>query len=113
MSQQINNGINAQSFSAQNVAVGPHARVVQTNWLGEVRGQLAELQREIESFQGPKQTRQELMQAHAEVTEELGAPEPDKSKVLAALERIRQLAGPAAAIGQAAVAVAQVMAAVL
>lgn len=113
MSRQVNKGINAQNVNAQIVAVGSHAKVIQTNWSEDVRGQLAELRRGIESFQGSEATRQELMRAHAEVSEELGASEPDRGKLLAALERIRQLAGPASAIAQAAVAVAQVAAAIL
>jgi hypothetical protein len=113
MSRQTNNGISAQNVTAQNIAVGSHAKIVQTNWLGEATGRLVELQREIESFQGPEPTRSELVLAHAEVSEELGAPEPDKSKVMAGLERIRRLAGPTTAVAQAALAVAQVIAAVL
>lgn len=113
MAEEINLGINAQHISAQNVIAGSHAKIVQTGWQVQIQRPLADLEREIETFHGSQETRAALTTAHADVTAELEAPEPNKSKIIRTLASIKDLAGPATAVAQSATALMQVIAAIL
>ncbi len=111
MSDAGNQGVSGQNIniSGQNVVVGANSRVEQGISGGPFDAPLADLRRAIEAFDGPQATRQVLLVAHAEVAEELKAPVPDRNKLLAKLASLRELAGPAAAVAQAAAALAQVV----
>jgi hypothetical protein len=116
MSNSVNYGISgAGSITAQNIAVGKNSTIIstgsniidQSNHAELLSGPLADLQQAIEAFQGLAATRDELLSAHAEIAQELKAPEPDKNKLLSKLTSITQLAGPATAIVQAAAVLMQ------
>jgi hypothetical protein len=112
MTDSTNYGIIAQNINAENIAVGANARIEQTNRSERLAPALADLARAIAGFQGPPAEREALLAAHAEIAQELDAPAPDKGRLLARLARLRELAGPAATIVQAAAALAQAIAAV-
>jgi hypothetical protein len=111
MSDTGNQGVSGQNIniSGHNVAVGANSRVEQNVSGGPFGAPLADLQRAIEVYDGPPETRQALLAAHAEVAEELKVPAPDKNKLLAKLASLKELAGPAAAVAQAVTALAQVV----
>jgi hypothetical protein len=111
MSDTGNQGVSGQNItiSGQNVAVGANSRVEQNISGGMFSAPLADLQSAIEAFDGPPETRQALLAAHAEVAEDLEAPTPNKDKLLAKLASLKELAGPAAAVGQAVTALMQVV----
>lgn len=117
MSDSTNYGISgAGNIAAQNIAVGPNSTIIadgatnaihQANRSEILSGPLADLQYAIEALQGQPDTQAALMLTHTELADELKAPEPDKSRVLGKLAVIKQLAGPAATILQAAAALTQ------
>jgi hypothetical protein len=108
MSDWINHGISIGSVEGD-VAIGDH------NTLGgSVRNEplarsLAELASAIEAFQGAPETRQALLSAHAEISQELDAPAPDKQKLLGKLMALSAVAGSASGVIGAATALAQVV----
>jgi hypothetical protein len=113
MSESVNYGISAGSVSAQNLAVGPNARIdvaADTTGLSE---QLAALRHAIESFSGDPRARAELAAAAGEVAEALEQPAPDKERVLSRLAKIASAAGSAGAIASAATAMAGAARAIL
>jgi hypothetical protein len=77
MSDTANQGVSGQNItiSGQNVAVGANSRVEQNISGGPFNAPLADLRSAIEAFDGPQETRQALLAAHAEVADELKAPE--------------------------------------
>ena|SRR5665213_2662730 len=102
-SYNINGNIASQVVSVgtgSTIFVGGDGTVEQSNQ-AEVSARLAELQQAIDAFHGPPGKRQELLNAHAEIAEELQRPSPSKSKVIEKLTALGQLAGPATAIVQA------------
>jgi hypothetical protein len=99
--------------SAQNLAVGPNARIDVTADLSGLSEQLAALLRAIESFDGDREARAELAAAAGEVAEALDKPVPDKERALSRLARIASAAGSAGAIASAATAMAAAVRAVL
>ncbi len=111
MSDTANQGVSGQNvtISGQNVAVGANSRVEQNVSGGLLAAPLADLRSAIEAFDGPPETRQALLAAHAEVADELEAPAPNKDRLLAKLASLKQLAGPAAVVAQAVTALAQVV----
>jgi hypothetical protein len=115
MSDTANQGVSGQSIiiSGQNVAVGANSRVEQNVSGGPFRAPLADLRHAIDVFDGPLETRQALLAAHAEVADELEAPAPDKHKLLAKLDSLKELAGPVATVAQAATALAQIVVALV
>lgn len=114
MSDSANYGISGvQNINAQNIAVGANSRIEQSNWSDPLGSPLADLQHAIEAFQGSPASREALIATQAEIVEELKAPSPDKSKLLAKVASISHLAGPAAAIVQATAVLAQAIATVL
>lgn len=115
MTDQGNQGISGQSvqINAQNLAVGAHSKIDQTV-LSDPLGQrqLDDLRTAIESFEGSPSTREALLATQMQITEELQAPTPDKHRLLTLLSSLKELAGPATAVIQAAAALAQVIAVV-
>jgi len=115
MPERVNSGIivTGGSFNARDVAVGDHAKIERSGSSEMFAEPLADLRAAIDSFEGPPATKAALTAAHDKLTEELEAPEPDKHKLLDRLSSLTGLAGPAATVVQAAMALAQVIAAVL
>jgi hypothetical protein len=115
MSDTVNQGVSGQNvtISGQNVAVGAGSHVEQHISGAQFNDSLADLRSAIEAFDGPPETRQALLAAHAEIADELAAPAPDKDKLLAKLASLKELAGPAATVAQAVTALAQVIVAFL
>ncbi len=114
MSESINYGISGvHNITAQNIAVGPNSRVEQTNFSDAFAQPLADLAHAIDAYEGPKQTEAQLRNTHAEIAQQLRAPEPDKNGVIAKLASVIQIAGPATAIIQAAAALTQAITGVL
>jgi hypothetical protein len=102
VSDSVNYGISgAQNIVAQNIAMG-NSRIEQSNKSESFGPQLAELKRAIAAFEGPPPARDALIATHAEIAAELEAPAPDKSRVLAKLAALKDLAGPAVTVVQAA-----------
>lgn len=114
MPDSVNYGISgAQNIAAQNIAVGPNSRIEQSNWSESLSHPLADLARAIDAFEGPPQARDALISARAEIDGELRAPAPDKGRILAKLATVKDLAGPAATVVQAATVLAQAIATIL
>lgn len=114
MSDSVNYGISgAQNIVAQNIAVGPNSKIEQSNWSESLDHPLANLSRAIDTFEGSPQVRDALLAARAEITAELSTPAPDKNRVLAKLATVREMAGPAATVVQAAAVLAQAIATIL
>jgi hypothetical protein len=111
MSDRVNQGISGQTvtISGQNVAIGPDSRIEQHVSGGAFNAPLADLRRAIEAADVPSDTRQALLVAHDEVAEELKAPTPDRSKLLAKLASLKELAAAVAPVVQAAAALTQVV----
>lgn len=106
-----NQGVSGQNItiSGQNVAVGANSRIEQGINMGAFGAPLADLQRVIESFDAEPATRQNLLAVHAEIADELQGSAPDKDGLLAKLASLKELAGPASNVAQAATALAQVV----
>ncbi|HEY7962206.1 MAG TPA: hypothetical protein VID29_09815 [Solirubrobacteraceae bacterium] len=113
MTDSANYGIKAEKITAQNIAVGPNARIEQTavGWTGLLGPALADLAGAIADFQGPPATCEVLRAAHAEIATEIAAPAPDSGRLLAKLASLKQLVGPATTIAQTAASLAQAIAA--
>jgi hypothetical protein len=114
MPDSVNYGISGvQSIVAQNIAIGANSRIEQSNSGEPFAPQLAELARAIGAFEGPPAARDALIATHAEIAGELEAPAPDKSKILSKLALLRDLAGPAATVVQAAAVLTQAVMTIL
>jgi hypothetical protein len=114
MSETVNYGISGvQNITAQNIAVGANSKIEQTISSGRFSTPLAELERAIAAFDGPPAAGDALLAAQAEIAGELEAPAPDKSTVLAKLASVKDLAGTAAAIVQAAAVLAHAVTTIL
>jgi hypothetical protein len=123
MSDSANYGISGTgNITAQNIAVGPNATINadgasniidQSNRSELFSGPLTDLRCAIEALQGQPETRDALISTHAEIAEELESPEPDKGRILGKLAVVKQLAGPAATIVQAAAVLTQAIISIL
>lgn len=104
MADSINYGISgATNISAQNLAVGPNARIdIANSAPPQLSAELEALLTAIKTFPGPPEMRSELVGAGDEVAKALAEPEPDKHRVLARLSKIASAAGSASAITSAA-----------
>lgn len=89
-----------------NIVIGAHGKIEQSLSPSSLAQPLAELQGAIEAFQGSPETREALRFTQAEIAGELNEPAPDKGKILAKLNLLKQLAGPTAAIVEAAATLA-------
>jgi hypothetical protein len=114
MAESINYGISgATNVSAQNLAMGPNARIDISEAAPELSSQLDALLRAIGSFQGSPANRAELAAAGDDVAEALAEPQPDKQRVLSRLSSIASAAGSATAIASAATMLANTVGAIL
>jgi len=105
MPDSVNYGISATNVSAQNLAVGPNARI-EVSGDARVDERLAELLRAIKDFNGAPETHGELTAISDEITQALQQPTPDRRHVLERLSKIASVAGSAGAIASAATALA-------
>jgi hypothetical protein len=113
MSDSVNYGISGvQNITAQNIAVGANSKIEQNNWSDGLEQPLGDLRRAIEDFEGPRAARESLVEMQAAMVRELEVPVPDKGKILTMLSSIKDLAGPAATVVQAAAVLAGVIAAI-
>jgi hypothetical protein len=112
VSERANYGI-VGNVAAQNLAVGENARVEIAGADHRIAEQLATLLSEIAAFDGDDERRSALAAAGDEITNELQQPAKDRRRVLAGLETIASLAGPAGAIGSAATALMNAVRAIL
>lgn len=101
--------ISGGTFHGNNLKFGADVKIEQNRWAANLDLPLAELESAINAFQGAAATRDALSAAHAEIVKELSASAPDKNRILARLTSLSRLAGPAAAIVQAAATLAQVI----
>lgn len=114
MSDSVNYGISGvQNITAQNIAVGPNSKIEQSSRSEPLDRPLAELARAIDAFEGSQGARDALIAAHAEVVEELEAAAPDKRRILSKLASVRDLAGPAVTVVQAAAVLTQAITTIL
>jgi hypothetical protein len=109
-----NISISGGSINAgNNVVIGSRATIQQGSWPPALTQPIAALEGAIDAFDGAAGTREAMKLTQSEIADELGAGTPDKGKILTKLELLRQVAGPATAIVEAAAAVAHAIAVVL
>lgn len=111
MSERVNQGVSGQNItiSGQNVAIGPDSKVEQTVFGDTFNAPLTDLKRAIESADVPPDTRRELLLAHDEVAEQLQVTAPDRNKLLAKLDSLKELSATVAPVAQAVAALTQVV----
>lgn len=114
MTEAINYGISGSNVNAQNIAVGPNARIDNAAGLpAAFSAQMADLQDAIAGYEGDEETRAQLAAASAEIAGELASPEPDKEGLLEKLSAIGSASVSIGAITTAATALSGLVAAVL
>jgi hypothetical protein len=101
------------NVKAGNLVVGDNAKIEVTTVAPPLMERMQALQRAVEAYDGPADTRIDLLTAHRELVGELGAPKPDKNKVIAKLNQITSLAGSATTIATAVTALANAIPLVL
>jgi hypothetical protein len=109
----VNSGIVGDVKNVENLAVGNNARVEVTSIEQPLMEKLQALTRTVEAFDGPAETRLELLTAHRAVVDELDAAEPDKNRILSRLSEIARIAGSATTIVGAVTALASAVQLVL
>jgi hypothetical protein len=112
VTDSVNKGI-IGNVDAGNVVVGDNARIDVTRVEQPVAEKLQALTRAVEAFDGPAETRMEMLNAHREVVDELNAAEPDKNRILTRLSEIARVAGSATTIAGAVTALASAVQLVL
>jgi hypothetical protein len=108
-----NSGIVGNVQNVGNLAVGANSRIEVTNIQQPAEQQLRALRQAVEAFDGPIETRAEMLAAHRELAAELGDPEPDEGAVLTKLRQIASAAGSASTITGAVTALATALQLVL
>jgi hypothetical protein len=101
----VNYGISG-NVTAQNVAVGPNARIEVTLSSSAVANELEALLDAIKQFDGSPERRQLVEAARDDVVADLGAAEPEKGRILSRLGELAAAAGSAGTIATAATALA-------
>ncbi|MGH2943180.1 MAG: hypothetical protein ACRDLN_10475 [Solirubrobacteraceae bacterium] len=112
MGDSINYGI-IGDVSANNLAVGPHARIDVAAADPAVAGQLQALLDAIAALDGGAGARPELEKAGNEVAQALAQPAPDTERALSWLSRITSVAGSAGTIAGAATALQRAVEAIV
>lgn len=113
MSDHANYGIVGDVKGVQNLAVGPNAKIDVTGIQLQLADKLEALGDAVQRYEGPEETRTELLAAHDDVLAQLQQPEPDKSRILTTLSTIARTAGSASSIVTAATALASAVGALL
>ncbi|HEY2140607.1 MAG TPA: hypothetical protein VGG98_00940 [Solirubrobacteraceae bacterium] len=113
MSDWTNKGIIGNVNDVGNLVVGDSAKIEVTTVEQPVMDKLQALTRAVEAYDGPADTRMELLAANRQVLDELNAAEPDKSKILSRLSEITRIAGSATTIAGAVTALASAVQLVL
>jgi hypothetical protein len=106
-------GIIGNVQNVGNLAVGANSRIDVTNIGQPVAQQLLALRQAVEAFDGPIETRAEMLVAHREVAAELEGSVPDKGTILTKLRQIAGAAGSASTIAGAVTALATALQLVL
>jgi hypothetical protein len=108
---EINYGISGvETFTAQNVVVGPGGSIVN---YGDALVHLERLRGAVETYAGDPATKQRIVAATEDVSAELAAPQPDRHKLLDRLATIRDAVGSAGAIATAATTLVSFLAPIL